>query len=292
MKHSNCVYLFLIFVIALSGCASNETTLTPTWTQAQLPSPTLILSTSTPTFLPTQMPTLTPPATLEPEQAKDTMRTLLRGPLDCGAPCFWGIMPGQTTLGEAKSIFTHLGIQIRSTTYEGKDFYGIRYDFDSGISIIVTLTVQEEIVENLRVDITPEIQRAGIPREWLAYSPETLINRYGLPSRVDFSVDRGPHEPGTTYTDYFMIMYFDKVNMIVSYEYGSIDPQLDSLRVCPLTDQFTLVRVWLGANPQHPPLNEIPLEQAMSVTMEEFSNLMTGHPNKACFNLKEEAFPP
>jgi len=32
------------------------------------------------------------------------------------------------------------------------------------------------------------------------------------------------------------------------------------------------------------------LEEATSMTMEEFSKLMTGNPNKACLNLKVKMF--
>lgn len=75
--------------------------------------------------------------------------------VDCEAPCFWGIKPGQTTLIEALHIFTHLGLQVKSITYQGKDFYGIEYDFDRGLSISVILTIQNEIVENLRIKMLP-----------------------------------------------------------------------------------------------------------------------------------------
>jgi hypothetical protein len=113
---------------------------------------------------------------LEPAQAEEAIGTLLQEPVDCLAPCFWGIVPGQTSLSEARNIFTRLGLPVASTTYEGKEFHGIRYDFESGLSIIVTLTVQDETVMNLRVDIGLEKSQPGVPREWLAYSPETLID--------------------------------------------------------------------------------------------------------------------
>jgi hypothetical protein len=219
---------------------------------------------------------------LNPTEARETLKALLQKPVDCEAPCFWGIIPGQSTLNESLRIFAHFGLQTKSTTLDNKEFYGIAYDFDKSLSILVTLTIQDKIVENLRVDINPEIQKVDVPRTWSAYSPETLINQYGSPSRVNFNVDRGESP------SYGMVMYFDAENLIVeyySYDLGA------KLQVCPPTDQMDSVRLWMGQDPQYPPLEDVPLEKATSMTMEEFSKLMTGDPNKACFKLKPEIFP-
>jgi hypothetical protein len=286
MRHIHSSFLLLVIGFLLSGCVSTDSVLTPTWTEAQSPSPTFIPPTTKPTLQLTRTTSPTLPATLEPQQAKETIKTLFQDPVDCEAPCFWGIVPGQTTLDEAKNIFTHLGSQIKSTTLDNKEFYGIAYDLDNGLSIIVTLTVQDEVVTDMRVYITPETQKTGVPREWSAYSPETLIKRYGLPSRVGFSVDWGPR------TFFDMVMYFDELDLIVEYAGNNIiSGTNESPGVCPLTDQFDSVRVWMGKDPQYPPQNAIPLEKATSMTMEEFSKLMTGDPSKACFNLKGEMFP-
>jgi hypothetical protein len=90
-----------------------------------------------------------------------------------------------------------------------------------------------------------------------------------------------------------MVMRFDTVDLIVEYTgYDVIPRQKDLPKICPLTVQFDSVRLWMGKNPYQLPREAITLETATSLTMEEFSKLMTGDPNKACFNLKEEAFPP
>ena len=175
---------------------------------------------------------------------------------------------------------------MASTTYEGTDFHGIRYDFDSGMSIIVTLTVQDDLVTNLRVNISPEKYQLGVQREWLAYSPETLISRYGTPSNVEFFVGRAA--PVNTYS---MVMYFDTVDMIIEY-YGNDLPFNDgSFIICPLNSGFDVISIWLGANPEKPPLVATPLEEATSISLEKFAELMTADPQNACFALREDAFP-
>ena len=283
--HHLCV--LVIVSIVLHGCVSKSLPPTPMQTATQTLSPTSIPLTATSIPSPTQTATLTPPATLEPKQAQETIQALLRESADCDAPCFWGITPGQTTLGEAINIFTRLGLQVKHTnTRDHKKFYEIGYGFDNSLSILSLLTTQDDIVENLRIYITPEKQITGVPREWSAYSPEALINRYGLPSKVAFALDWGPRS-------YFeMDMYFDEVDLIVEYMGHNIIPrQKGSPQVCPLTAQFESVRLWIGKDPYQPPREAVPLEKATSLTMEEFSNLMTGNSNKACFIVNGDVFP-
>jgi hypothetical protein len=289
-----------------SGCASQGATpvpgspvpavptavlaVTPTSTPTLPPSATAV----PPTFMPTPSSTLTAtatlPPTLNPKQVEETIGTLLQEPVDCLAPCFWGIMPEQTTLEEALNIFTHLGLQVQSTTQNNKEFYGIAYEFENGLRISPILTVEDGIVQNLRIKITPEKHQPGLPRAWLTYSPETLINQYGIPSKVIFSVDRIRDANVPQRTWYYMVMYFAPVDLIVQYGPAEIFPDT-KFRACPRTDPFNSVRLWLGKDPEYPPLEDVPVEEAAALTLETFTELMNEEPETACFTLKTELFP-
>ncbi len=230
--------------------------------------------------------TMTPLNTLEPVKANEVIKTLLREPADCSSPCFWGIIPGRTSAGEAGSIFSQLGLQLVRGTYEDKDFASIEYVLDTGLDLGVSLTILDDIVENIRIKISPEKQKAGIPRDWSAYSPEILIEQYGIPSRVDFSVDPGPN------LFFVMQIYYDALDLIIQYTGTStISVQNDSWEVCPLTAEFDTAWIWIGKNPQYPPVPGVPLEKATSHTLDEFSKLMAGDPDKACFQIKPDMFP-
>lgn len=308
MRHVFNIYILLFTLLAISACSSSNRTSETNWTTSPSPtatitptatfaitptetqphSPTPMPPTPTDTLQPTDTATLTPPPTLEPEQAEEAIRTLLQVPVDCSAPCFWGIIQGQTKLGEAKNIFTRLGLQLDGPrTISSYDYYEIIYDFDSGLSISPLLAVRNSIIKNITIYITPEKSQPGIPREWLAYSPETLTRRYGLPSEVVFFVGRAAPTPG-----YSMVLYFDKVDLIIEYDGYDYTFDGSSFEICPLTNQWDNVRVWMGENPHNPPPSfGVPLQEATSLTMEEFSELMTGDPEKACFELKGEVFP-
>jgi hypothetical protein len=304
MKPKYISFLLLAIALLSSGCASSDLSqetasntsslptetitlvpaLTPTFTATQLSSPTVILPTSTST--PTPTPSSTPPPTLEPEQAEEILRTLLQEPVDCAAPCFWGIIPGQTILDEAANIFTNLGLTVQGPfEYENKNFYDVEHRFESGLSISSNLTVQDGVVQNMRIYLTPEKNQPGIPREWLAYSPETLIKRYGLPTRITFFLGR------TVNPTHAMLIVFEDEKMIVQYSGSDIFSIKGNLHVCPLTAQVDNIRIWMGEDPVNPPFEGVPLEEATTLSKEEFVKLLTGDPEKACFELREEAFP-
>jgi hypothetical protein len=287
MKPINYSSLLLVIALGVAGCVPAGSTTIPVQTDTPIPSATLPSPTSTSTFAPTETSTVTPPATLEPKLAEETIRDLLQEPVDCEAPCFWGIELGQTTLEEVNNIFSHLGLQLNhTTTRDNKEFYGVVYHLGTELEVTPILTVQNNIVESVDVGINDTSQE-GTPRKWSAYSPETLIKRYGSPSRVEFFLGRVAPTP-----THSMEMYFEQVNLIVQY-IGSnlLNVDLPKLEMCPLTNQVEYIHIWMGDEPRYPPSPDVPLESATSLTLEEFSELMMGDPNKACFNLREEVFP-
>ena len=268
----------VLWMILLTSCA---TLATPSLTPKQV---TLIPST-TATLSPTHaIPTITLTLfnTLEPAQVKKTMEPLLKEPMNCSVPCFRGIVPGKTHLDEVRTFFSSLGF----TPFEGDGFYTIEYKPDSG-GFSVTFYTSGTIVENIvvRPYITKQTKEAS-SREWLAYSPETLIKQYGKPSRVQFALDWGPNFV------IVMIMYFDTLDLTVFYSgYNMIPNRPHSPLLCPLTAPFDNVRLWTGYNSLNTPsYKTVSLEKATVLTTDQFTKLMLGDPKKACFTVHGDAF--
>jgi hypothetical protein len=226
---------------------------------------------------------------LEPEQAKTAIEPLLQEPLNCAIPCFWGIVPGKTHVDETRNFFSRLGFMPfeGKEPNSGRDFYTIEYESNSDDSSSVTLYSSNHLVENIVV--TPHIvrQTEGRTRQWLIYSPKTLIEKYGKPSRMEFALDFG--QVNTTIT---MIMYFDTIDLIALYSgYETIPGHPRSPQLCPFTFPFDHVRLWMGSNPPNPPqMPSVPLEKATSLTVGQFSQLMLGDPQNACFTVNGDAF--
>ena len=159
------------------------------------------------------------------------------------------------------------------------------------MSITIILTIRDETVTKLEVSISPENYRGpGIPRDLLAFSPERLVSQYGLPSNIGYGVFRIRDNVVVQRTWYGMVMKFEAVDLIVEYYSAEIFP-VDSYQTCPLTDRFDSVHLWFGEDPEHPPFEGVPSEEATSLTIEEFVNLVSQDPESACFDLKVELFP-
>ncbi len=304
MRSISITCILVFFSLFLFACRSNfseptalSTTVVveePTATETSTPAPTFTTTlthtptdvsptnTSTPTLPATLTPTLTPPPAMEPAQAEEVIRKFLKEPVDCAAPCFWGIIPGQTTLGEATNILAELGIALEPVYPGFHKFYQAEYEFGNGLSVQLNPTVKDGKVVNMDVYIDPEKQRAGVKREWQVFSPETLISKYGLPSRVDFFLSRAANNPS-----YSITIIYDELNMILEFS----SPEGSDLKICPLSDQIGFIRIKMGKNPKPPPLPGVPLETATTMTMEDFGELMTGDPGKACFMLIDENMP-
>jgi hypothetical protein len=225
------MYRFLIFLtilVLLSSCSTNGVTAIPLNTNTMHPSQTSIPTTFTskpsatltatikPSFTPEPSPTRTmtstPYPSPNPERAGEIVKILLQKSIGCSSPCFGGIVPNETTLSEARNILNNLGLNLTAMNNDNQHFvYNMEVPTqDDYLSLI--LTGHDETITDINLFLPPEKQRLDVAREWLAYSPETLIHRYGQPSKVNLVLTRGPSSDAM-----FMIVYFDNVNLIIEY---------------------------------------------------------------------------
>ncbi len=143
----------LILTVILAGCGTSPLTLNPDQTEKYF-QPTVITPNHTPlsTYLPTKTPTPIP--TLDPEKAAEQIHALLMGSADCAAPCFWGIVPGETTALEAKDFFHYNGLETKVITFKGQEYFDINYDLKSGMLININLEIKNDIVVTVNVGIS------------------------------------------------------------------------------------------------------------------------------------------
>jgi hypothetical protein len=293
MKPISWLSLLLIPILVLAGCdAPVSPSIQPTQ-EVLLPSSTKLPATDTvsppssitPTITETLSPTTTETliTTFEPESVKETMQPLLQNPIDCVIPCFLGMTPGKTSLDEIRNFFNSLGLTHKEGTdpNSSRYVYSVAFESNIGRDSSAIFFTSNGLMEN--IIITPEItKQEGSPREWIAYSPETLIKRFGSPSRVVFAVT-WQQKIGVD-----MIMYFDKSDLVVQYSGIGMDLK----PFCPLSAPFYFVRLWIGSNPPNTPSFEtVPLETATSLTMDQFTQLMLGDPQYSCFTINGDVFP-
>jgi hypothetical protein len=297
MRTSSLNHLVMILAFFLAGCGSNDSSII-TSTRPVIPTATVVsLPTATITPLPSLTPTPTitatieippsstptpiiaPQATLEPTEAAQVVLSLIRDEVSCQAPCIWGIVPEQTTLTEASSILTRLGLNQWIDMDHGTA--GGYIEYNDGLEVSLGVGSKNDIVEKVELGISPS-ETSQEPRAWLAYSPETLINQYGNPSNVYLFLGRGP------LTGFVILMYFEQVNISILYYFRDLG---DNNKICPITDEFDSIDSTLGESKLELYSDGVSLEKGTGMTIEEFSNKMTGDPSKACFYIKPDNFP-
>jgi hypothetical protein len=267
-------------------------TITPTHAPSNIPT----LLSSTPSFTPiiVPTPTLTPPITLEPEQATNEILALLKTPLNCPFPCFWGITPKTTTLGEADNLFQHLGYSLNQSPVDKHIFTVSPYAQGlNGLSLHIELVDQNGLVNNLMARIfLGNYKGAATPRVWAAFSPENVLLQYGKPSNVTFALFY-PTEPGFPegIAWYQMSVQYDQYPYAVVYFFAEVRDE-KSIHICPLSDKFDTVDIYFGFDPATYASKGIlgtPIEDVSSLNIDQFYPLMTKGKGSACFDLNADA---
>lgn len=286
MKRISLRIIIILIALLSSGCES-----APVPVQSTTPATDTALS-GTPTLkitnanfpIPTTSHTIV--ASLGATETKETIAAYLVNGGGCETPCFLGIYPGKTTQKQLKRILTNNGLPFWNNSNKGIDFYGINYEFKNELSLKGTFTVQNDLVKNLDLGIGLETSEARDVRNWQTFSPATLIGRYGTPSEVTIAMDWGPRS-------YFeMNVYFKSVDLIVEYAgFELLTSPSKSMVICPLRIPFEDIQIWMGRDPRNPPLEAVSFEKATMLTLEDFSKIMTGTPEQACFTINGESFP-
>jgi hypothetical protein len=300
-----CILLIALWII-IPGCAPlpaqttlNPVTITLSATESTSPATKTPNSTLTPSATPSKIPSITPSATptllptLEPEAAQIAIRDLLMQDAECESACIWGMIPDHTTFQEAQNVFTHLNIPLNLTYKDGdRQFYQFYSMFGEGLDGNMTLIEQDGYVRDIRVDFH-DPNGPSKPGTWVYFSPRAILERYGPPTEVDLWVNLlgGGPAPKPEFTEYDMTLYFEKPNLIVRYSDGLGKPGA-LVRACPLLDSFFGANIWLGREPHNPPLKSASLEEATSLNIDQFYDLMMQDPDKACFNIREDVFAP
>jgi hypothetical protein len=256
--------------------------------------------TTTSTFIPEPTNTLVSTATLisllspEPNESKDVLQQLLMNQGLCKSPCFWGITPDRTTLGEAQNIFNSLGLDLIQTSQEGEMvFYATSFGLENGVVTSVVLRVQNNLIDSIRTNIGfTNYEGSLLLQEALAFSPVSIQIQYDAPTYVEFYISRAPNDGSSLNTvSYVMTTYYDSSDLVVEYKSKSISDE-NIIKICPLTDNFESVSVWHGKNAKNAPLKEgISLEKATPLSLEEFAGLVAEEPDNSCFDLNREHFP-
>jgi hypothetical protein len=210
----------------------------------------------------------------------------------CLAPCFWGITPGETSLGELKNIMLAFGIDLEYISSAGSIwFYHAPYEFSAHTSVNMSIAIRNELVRSMRIGVLPNSTHQNEDREWGTYSIDNLIQVLGNLSRVEVFVGQPRETNGMVSTRYWLVAYFDINELIVSYQYELMNTAERRFPICPAIDDIEFIDLWMGESPENTPIPAIPWEEATMASIDDFVDQMFTNAGQACFDLNPEQFP-
>lgn len=198
---------------------------TATSTATNTPTKTKFPPTSTPT------PTTTPAPTLSAIEEGEFLSALLSGNAGCELPCWWGVTPGQTSIQAARDLFASQGIDDWTVSFDGTYvIIGLGYPRNDGYHshhVLVEFRLKRDIVQIVSVDggNRGEEFRPLFIRDWQLYSPLAMLNRYDLPTYIEFApVENSPY--------YRLKLIYASLGVMISYIVPFEHLNDEEVRVC------------------------------------------------------------
>lgn len=237
-----CYLLLSLVFLIMVGCTTNTGSIQPNEVETPTQTETATIptkapeATETPRSTPTQIPpTLTqtptaapstplPTATLTREEEGAILAELMQTNGDCELPCWWGIMPGESSLETTRENFAEKGLGVESNWVGINGGYVVSAQFEVEDGIIQAINVGSDYLTGVN-------DRSAFLSGWQRYSLMNILSRHGVPSRVlvyhPFQFDPGGGPA------YHLLIFYEEVGIVVEYR-GSVE-QLngDHFRACP-----------------------------------------------------------
>lgn len=205
-------------------------TLTATSTPSPTSGPTSTVS-PTPTSSVTPEPSLTPLPTLSPAEAMRLTRGLLEDNSGCRLPCWWGIIPGETSWQEARQFLAPFATKIEQggsgvivedgDTYQTTN-YSVTYDI-AGVPLGggALFSIKNGMISSIYVGPASTVQ------SWKLHQ---LLTDFGEPEKI--LLKTYPNTP-ELYLPFRLVLFYANHRILAFYEYEA-QQEGDLLQGCPL----------------------------------------------------------
>jgi hypothetical protein len=263
--------------------------------------------------------TFTPTLTLQPKATKTSMPTLtaferevqikelISTNAECELPCWWGFKPGLTSWETVSAFLDSLG--AKSSIYEENGLvlhYAGGFDLNRE-KVFNNVAFQEsnDIISSVVIDASGFNDSLNFKNVWVAYSPENILLKYGVPSRVWISSRSSVHEgaPGSS-MPYSIWLFYDHLGILIRYS-GQVDFE-SNYKMCPVfSEQGNLsddIDIYLQSADSAVPLENLPtvesnakdalpLEEAAGISINEFYGLLTKLSSNPCIETPKSIWP-
>jgi len=284
------IYLLLAFTPLVSNCSSVSTVteISPTATAPRL-SPSL---TSLPATR-TSMPTLTS------DQRYLQIKEWLITNAGCKLPCWWGIEPGQSTWDEVSEFLSSIGTTAEEYKLDGTVVHEAKnmHFAEDRISNLISFRETQGVVTAITIDSSGYNNSTTFKSIWMTFSPENIILKYGVPSRVwIYSISAGHEgEQGPT-MPYSIWLFYDHLGVLFRYD-GQVENKA-IYKMCPVFgNQGNLsdyINIYLQSSIANTPIEALSdveaygrkpllLEEATGISPNKFYELFTTPNVEPCF---------
>lgn len=236
---------------------------------------------------------------------------------NCSFPCWWGITPEITSWNDSNILLTNMGIIIGqkveiSDTDSGYWLGGIQVSTPYGIidnHMSILVNNESGKVSLIRFDSDGYSDPIAFQEQWVNFSPQMIIQKYGAPSRVwvESSSYSSTMSGEGRIAGYRLWLFYDKTGFLIQYSgYGDLS---ENYHFCPRFDQGVDIRsilLFIQSPNNKTPIEEnaekldfiIPdyphvqtLEECAGITIEEFYSLFIEDPENACFDTPSSIWP-
>jgi hypothetical protein len=206
------VILFVLVIVLAGGCGKAPVSTTTM-------SPTVRAETFTPTgtFTPVSTATATMIPTLAPDVARDELFKMLKTNGNCNLPCWWGVIPGQSTKNDIHFAFMPFSSIGSEGSFRPKSggigFFPISLeDFNINLSLNYQLLEPNGQIEIIYVEIRQikGDQYAPYADVFSLFSLQEILSAYGPPEDVGLEADLHQFELNAPTFFYIYLSYPDK----------------------------------------------------------------------------------
>ena len=284
----------ILFLVFLFGCQnivdeeSNETLSSTSIDEFDNDQAVTATETSAIDMIPESKPT----ATMTTEEVEERIRSLLDSNGECDLPCWWGIIPGQTTWDEAYSILKPVANKINNLVYGN---YGIEVNAPDDIfddyEIGATLDMRGDTVEMIRVPLL------------YGFTLDRMLSQYGSPAEIYvYSLFQTMVTPPILVR---LVLFYEEQGILLIYE-GRTE-NTNPLEICPGNldeDGFTWAYLWSPEDKRSfsdfsnkTPFGGfsgkyLPLSEETSINIETFYDWYRNPNNLPCFEMPNPTMKP
>jgi hypothetical protein len=246
---------------------SSKPVFTPSPSRTLPPRPTL--QEITPTY---KSPTLIPYLSLTVEEREKWVKKMLQNNGGCELPCWWGIMPGQTTIQAMKEIFASEGIPWDRESDLGID-PPLAHRYQSYNIHLSVVHQQTELVQELAISVQVfgEPDSNYFAHDWSRYSLDQVLTRHGMPTQVTLYMQGGA-EPGAG-GEYALQVVYDNLGFLIVYGGESIVKTPNLLKACPIFDQIGTLFLKLQSPETGKPVLQLEPNVADAIALEKVTGM-------------------